>query len=392
MNGEHLLDSFHTTIALPPNLPIGMQFQRELNRRAFPEVPRRSVVSHPTRESVRLLARRFGISSLVKHEEGWACVDSVFESLDRSVAGYLRQRNAAESKAVYAYEDGALHSFQSAKALGMTCIYDLPIAHWHTHRRVLEEECELKPDWAGTMTGLKDSSRKQDRKDQEVAAADRIIVASSFTRQSLIDYFGDTLSIDVVPYGAPPSRISKPARRGPDEPLKIFYAGHLRQRKGVAYLIEALATLDFDWRVTLAGPMPEDPPAELLILLQDPRCRWLGAIPHPTLLEAMRTAHVFVFPSLVEGFGLVLLEAMGAGLPVITTPNTAGPDIMDHGVEGFIVPIRDSDAIARALTQLFDDEDFRRTLAAAALTRAKALSWKAYEERISSILKQSQSS
>jgi len=66
----------------------------------------------------------------------------------------------------------------------------------------------------------------------------------------------------------------------------------------------------------------------------------------------MAAHDVFVFPSLFEGFGLVLLEAMAMGLPVITTPHTAGPDLIREGMEGFIVPIRHSTAIAERLEQL----------------------------------------
>ena len=61
------------------------------------------------------------------------------------------------------------------------------------------------------------------------------------------------------------------------------------------------------------------------------------------LVLELQRADVFVFPSLVESFALVLLEAMSVGLPVITTSNTAGPDIMREGIDGFVGPIRDVD-------------------------------------------------
>ncbi len=105
-----------------------------------------------------------------------------------------------------------------------------------------------------------------------------------------------------------------------------------------------------------------------------------------TLLEHMDRAHAFVFPSLIEGFGLVLLEAMSAGLPVITTPHTAGPDILTDGREGFIVPIRDADAIAERLHRLHDDEATRQVMGRAALARAREASWGRYEELIRMLL------
>jgi glycosyltransferase involved in cell wall biosynthesis len=180
--------------------------------------------------------------------------------------------------------------------------------------------------------------------------------------------------------------VTEPSRRAGNDPLQLFYAGHLAQRKGIAYLIEALHRLDVPWRLTLAGSAPERMPDPLRTFLTDPRCRWLGQLPQPALLKEMTQAHVFVFPSIVEGFGMVLFEAMAAGLPVITTPNTAAPDIMTDGREGYIVPIRDPDAIAARLAGMYADEAARQGMAEAALTRAAASSWRLYEDGISDVL------
>ncbi len=389
--GAERLDSFWTALALPPPLAstplLGDGIRRELARRCFPEVPWRRVRTRLRREVVRLGARALGWRGLHRHEVGWASVDGVYHDLDARVAAYVRAAGAQRpARAVYAYEDGALATFRAARARGVTCLYDLPIAHWRTLRRLLAEEAELQPAWAATMEGLRDSAAKLARKDEELRLADRVVVASSFTRRSLEEHFGDALAVTVTPYGAPPPLVDAPAVRRRDAPLHLLYAGHLAQRKGLAYLVAALARLDVPWRLTLAGPKPAAAPAALEALLADPRCDWLGTVPHATLLEAMTRAHVFVFPSIVEGFGMVLYEAMAAGLPVITTPNTAGPDILTEGVEGFVVPIRDPDAIAERIAALAADEDRRQAMATAALATAAASGWRAYEDRISALL------
>ncbi|MGZ9158271.1 MAG: glycosyltransferase family 4 protein, partial [Nitrospira sp.] len=343
-------------------------------------------LTHSYREIIRVLANRLGAKSLIRHETGYASIDRLYHDLDRAVARYLATPRLG-LRAVYAYDDGALHSFRAARACGIKTIYDLPIAHWRTARQVLAEERDLRPEWGATLDGLKDSEAKCARKDEEIALADHIVVASAFTRKSLTDHFGDGLSIDVTPYGAPPPAISRPSMRLPGEPLRVFYAGHLRQRKGIAYLFDALQLADFPWELTLAGPKPAETCPALERALNDSRCRWLGAIPHVTLLEEMTRAHVFVFPSLIEGFGLVILEAMAAGLPVIATPHTAGPDCIDEGVDGFIVPIRDAEAIACRLAVLHDDEDRRFAMASAALAKAGRLTWARYEEQIAALVR-----
>jgi glycosyltransferase involved in cell wall biosynthesis len=96
---------------------------------------------------------------------------------------------------------------------------------------------------------------------------------------------------------------------------------------------------------------------------------------------------IFIFPSLFEGFGLVILEAMSQGLPVITTPNTGGPMIIKDGKDGFIVPIRDSQAIVDRVVKLAHDRERLSAMSLAAVRRAIALSWSKYEDTLSNTIK-----
>lgn len=388
---NNLLHTFHTTLAVPGGdwirRVLGNDLDRRLGQRRFVEAPWSQTRLHPGRELVRQVVRRFGPEGLARHETGWASVDSVYGALDRAVAARLR-RDSAAVRAVYAYEDGALHNFRAASELGIARLYDLPIAHWNLLHRLLTEEAERLPEWAPTMVGLRDSAAKHAHKDEEVCLADRILVASSFTRASLVEHFGEGLKISILPYGCPEPLVEQPSQRRSGEPLHLLYAGHLAQRKGIADLIAALSRLKVDWRLTLAGPRPMAAPPALDHFLSDPRCNWLGVVPHRTLLEAMTRAHVFVFPSIVEGFGMVLTEALAAGVPVITTPNTAGPDILSNGREGYIVPIRDPDAIADRITRLAEDEPLRASMAAAALKAAARMGWPAYQAGVARIVRE----
>jgi alpha-maltose-1-phosphate synthase len=94
----------------------------------------------------------------------------------------------------------------------------------------------------------------------------------------------------------------------------------------------------------------------------------------------MRQHDVLVFPSLFEGFGLVIGEALSQGLPVITTANTGGPDILRDGQDGFIVPIRDSEAIAQRLLQLHEDRQLLKQMSDSARQRAAQLHWQSYKD------------
>ena len=388
LEGVGALSEFWTTLALPPSLSragaLPPHVRRRLGQRTFNEVPWARTRLRPWREVSRLAARGAGIGSLTRHETGWASVDAVYHGLDQAVARRLRSKASSPSM-VYAYEDGALETFLAAQETGVPRVYDLPIAHWRSLRQLLQEEAERLPEWACTMEGLRDSEEKLARKDREIELADRIFVASSFTRDSLTAAFSD-VSVHVTPYGCPPPAATEPARRAEGAPLHLMFAGHLAQRKGIADLIAALKLLEIDWRITLAGPKPAMAPSALDRFLKDERVTWLGTVPHATLLDHMARAHVFVFPSIVEGFGMVITEALSAGLPVITTPHTAGPDILTEGQDGFIVPIRAPEAIADRITALAEDEDKRLAMAHAARATARRMSWSRYEAQIADLV------
>jgi glycosyltransferase involved in cell wall biosynthesis len=112
----------------------------------------------------------------------------------------------------------------------------------------------------------------------------------------------------------------------------------------------------------------------------------LGQTPRDALLREMSEADVFVFPSLFEGFALVILEAMAAGLPLITTPNTAGPDLIEHGKEGLIVPAGDANALREAMESLLNDRERARAMGRAAHEKAKEYTWERYGERWEAML------
>ena len=359
-------------------LPAGIA--RELGRRSFPAPVRPKLRTAPWREALRLLAGRLpGGGFLTRHETGPASVDAVFRGLDRAVARRLPAlARRGGLRGVYAYEDGAAATFRAAGALGLTRFYDLPIGYWRAGRAIFDEEAAREPRWAATLTGLADSPAKLARKDEELAGADAVVVASSFTRGTLDQAPGLRSPVHVVPYGAPAPVSAGEAdleRRAGGAPLRVLFAGSLGQRKGISYLLEAVRRLGPRVELTLLGGKAVEgcPSLEQAVRAH----RWIPSLTHAGVLAEMSRQDVLVFPSLFEGFGLVIPEALSRGLPVITTPHTAGPDLLDDGVDGFLVPIRSPEAIADRLEALFDPAR-RREMRHAALRKAALLSWEAY--------------
>jgi glycosyltransferase involved in cell wall biosynthesis len=102
-------------------------------------------------------------------------------------------------------------------------------------------------------------------------------------------------------------------------------------------------------------------------------------VPNSELRELYSRASVFVLPSIEEGFGMVLGEAMACGCPVIASTNTGASELISDGTEGFIVPIRSPEVIADRLQQLADEPELRHRMGRAALARVQKLGgWDAY--------------
>jgi glycosyltransferase involved in cell wall biosynthesis len=115
--------------------------------------------------------------------------------------------------------------------------------------------------------------------------------------------------------------------------------------------------------------------------------RWVdlrGIVPRTEVADEYRWADVFLLPSICEGSATVVYEALAAGLPVVTTENTGS--VVRHGLEGFIVPIRNAEAIALALEELAENADLRASMSANALRRSAEFTVEEYGKRLLSAL------
>ncbi len=352
------------------------RLRNELRRRSFPAELAPFLHTFSWREWGRQFAGQAGWNSLTKEETGIFSVDAVYLSLDRRVARRLAQ--PLRSRSVYAYDAGALETFRAAKARGLTCIYEHPIIYWRKVREFQREEAELHPEWAGTLGALADSDEKLARKDEELSLADLIITASSFSRESLASAPRISAPIRVIPYGTDSLGI-EPARKVSTEKLRVLFVGSLTQAKGLGYLLEAVAPLGDAIDLTLVGRrVSEAMPTPAMLAPH----RWIPSLPHDELLAEMSRQDVLVLPSLHEGFGLVMSEAMSRGLVVITTLHTAGPDLITDGTDGFIVPIRSTAAIEEKLALLARDRELLAALQVAAQRQAAGRTWKNYRQAI----------
>lgn len=380
LNDADLLQQFYTTISWDEESPISKMLPRrlvsQLSRRSYEESIRKKSNSHSAREWGRMAASNLKLSWFTRHESGPMSIDAVCQSLDKHVARKLKK--GVQCSAVYCYEDSASATFSAAKSKGISRIYEHPVGYWREVKRIFEEERERQPEFAPIIAGINDSDEKRERKDQEISDADLIIVPSQYSANSLKQFPGALETIQVVNYGSP-STVQPEISRTDAKAVRVLFVGSLQQRKGLSYFVEACKLATCSIEVTVIGSRVADcAPVDSWLKT----CTWHPTLPHGQVLETMRNCDVLVLPSLSEGFGLVVLEAMSQGLTVVVSDHTGASDVVDHGVNGYVVPIRDPQAIAQAFERLASDRTLLDGMKFAALETARLKTWASYRSNL----------
>jgi glycosyltransferase involved in cell wall biosynthesis len=313
-----------------------------------------------------------------------ALIKSLREAVAESAA-----RFAGDAECVVAYEGFALPAFLARRAAGNgRTVLNYPVAHHRVRRRERLAEIEREPLFASTWPDFDDwPAGHEQRLDDEIGMADAVLVGSTYAADSFVDEGIPRTRMKVIPYGVDlqtftPATDAERARRDTTVFHAIF-AGQMTQRKGLSYLLKGYRQFArADTRLTIVGSPIGDSQALA------PYADLFRHIPHQTraeLARLYRSADVFVFPTLLEGMGLVVLEAMACGLPVIVTANGPG-DVVRDGVDGFVIPTRDPEAIARRLDELYRDPALREQMGRNASRRAAEFGWSAYTSQVTDCL------
>ena len=221
---------------------------------------------------------------------------------------------------------------------------------------------------------------------EELKLADYHIVASTYSQKAL-EFEGISSSrIFRVPYGVDKNKFIEPKRNYNSDTLNVLFIGDVNQRKGIKTLLEVAKRMRHNgFTFNLIGVGYEAFPDIFMPYQQ--YVNFLGYVNFDDLLEQLKSNHVFLFPTMGEGFGLVLLEAMAAGLPIISTPNCGGYDLVSEGKNGFIVHVGDSVTIEERLLLLKSDSGYLQRMSQAAVETARNYTWDRYEEGIVSAIK-----
>jgi len=325
----------------------------------------RLITSYP-----KFMTRRYGIhddyvTSLFSHELAYRAWHSfpklIRKNIDSQFFFHERFDIAAsrvvpiDSDVFVGWSSLSLHSMRRAKRLGAVTILDRGSCHIVLQRELLEEEYGRvggKPQLPPLEIVRKELT--------EYEEADFICVPSTFVYRSFVDRGIKEDKLLKVEYGVDET-IFHPSPRT-DSVFRVIYCGVLSTQKGVGYLIQSFAELNLpNAELWLVGSLTNEI-APILKKFERGSIKHLGPFREFDLPAIYSQGSVFCLPSIQDGFGMVILQAMACGLPAICTSNTGGPDVVVDGQSGFIVPPRDVTQLKVTLEYLFNNQDLCREM------------------------------
>lgn len=380
------LEQFTTTIVYRPNHSltkaataisdrIRFDLAKQLSRRAVTEFPLSLVKDHPWHEVLQLAVGRFDRD---RRFSDWLFHRGL-DAYDRWVA----QQVIRSKSAVYGYETACLATFQAAKQQGIACIYDVPAPEHEFVETLLAQELQSYPELETPYRQYvkQRQTERTQRRRQEWNLADVVIANSEFTKASYAAAGLEVTKVRVVPYGAPPvnlAALQEPRSR--TTPLQFLWAGTFSIRKGAHYLLQAWKQLQpQNAQLRVFGSMGL--PATLTTDIPE-SIHLSGTVPRSELYQQYRQADILVFPTLCDGFGMVVTEAFAQGLPVITTDRAGAADLIQHGVNGLIVPAGDSQALVETLSWCITHRTELQAMRQAALDTAAKWQWSDYRRSL----------
>lgn len=341
--------------------------ERHLLRRSFNGLD--IVKSHPLMDMILSVISRIGCPVHI----WWAIFRIRNEYFDASVARSVR---SFRPQAVIAYDTSALNTFKACEHVGALRLLDQVVGHIKFGLEILKEEAQKHPEFAdGCLYERLDWAL--DRCTNEALMADMIFAPSEYVRDTLIGVGVPSSHIRILPYGVDVERFS-PGIKLRGEPFRILFVGQISQRKGIKYLLEAFKNLRLEKaELVLMGDVIGSGDG---LIPYEGIFKHIKSVPYAELPQYYRSADIFVYPSLHEGSALAIYEAMATGLPIITTHNSGS--VVRDGEEGFIVPIRDIEALMEKILRLYQDENLRNSMGEKARIRVENFTWAQYRLRL----------
>ena len=344
------------------------------------------ITSYPKFEAAKYGINPENIDSLLIHEihnRGWQKIGRFTETLfnpqhmvselfDLHAARHL----ASQSDIFVGLSSGALFSLRRARRLGAKTVLERGSSHMLYQRKILEEEYARFG-----MSREVVHPKVVERELQEYQEADFISIASQFVKRTFLRQGIPEAKLIQTPYGVDLTHFYPGLKQ--DKVFRIIHCGALSIRKGLPYLLQAFSELKLrEAELWLIGSLTEEI-KPFLAQFASPAIVHKGPFPEQDLHQYYSQGSAFCLASIEEGFGMVTVQAMACGLPVICTTNTGGADIVREGQDGFVVPIRDVTALKEKILYFYENPEACRSMGESARLRVQAgFSWADYGHKM----------
>lgn len=294
----------------------------------------------------------FEIAARARRLSGWSLIMARNRWFQNRVAAALKSLPGSKSNSpvFFAYSYAALEPLRLAKKRGWQTVLG-QIDPGPVEERLVEK-LNRRSSWAKSNW---EPAPKEYWKlwREECALADHIVVNSEWSRAALEEEGIAKEKITIVPLAYDrPVVSSEPMRSYPENftkenPLRVLFLGQVILRKGVEEILNAVRQLEGSpIEFTIAGPVQLDLPADLR---NHPHIHWAGPVSRYETADYYRNAHVFLFPTFSDGFGLTQLEAQAWKLPIIVSRSCGA--VVEHGRNGWLLPEVSAEAIAQRLLE-----------------------------------------
>lgn len=225
----------------------------------------------------------------------------------------------------------------------------------------------------------------ENREIEEYDLADTIFVLSDFAKRSFEERGISASKLFKLPLGVDLTRFQPNENHEYRLPIKVIYFGNISIQKGIHHLLEATKKFSKgEVELTLVGAME---PAMEPLCRKYPAVRIEKPMEQTRLASFIRDFDVFVFPTLHDGFGQTLLQAMASGLIPIVSENCGAADYVNSGYNGWVVPVADANAIESKLSELVADISMLGPMRDSCIKTARGRSWQSYHEELNNWMK-----
>ena len=282
----------------------------------------------------------------------------------------MAARHVPPCDVFHVWNNYGLYSMPRARRTGAKVLVDRASVHPQIERGWLAGEYEKR--------GLRYPARHQalaTKQGREFESADAILVPSSLVYDSMVAAGVPRAKLIKLLLGTAPVQEPQPVRDG--SITRVLFVGTVSFRKGVPYLLDAV----HPWHgssleLIFVGPIDED--VRRLLAAQRGLLRLIPATSQTALASYYASASMLVLPSVADGFGMVVTEAMARGLPVIVSDHVGAAELVHDGVDGFVVPYANAAALRERISFLHEHPAEREAMGRAARAHVSAFTWRHY--------------